>query len=493
MICETSKVKAVAPASGNHVAGRWSGRLLMLVIGAALMGCGSKGTFGGGASSDPEVQRVVDLNRAGTMYQNYIDAHRKGPPDWQTFYKFATENGMERAAMDRLQSDGYQFLWNVDLRSGLSMTETVLAESSSHNPKLMLDGSLSGVSPELLEKARAAANSKRTSRQPVVQRPDYPKPTTPLETKVFEYLQLCEQYVEALQSVKNAGQVGHFSGMTRVLDSQFDRVGVEMAQNGMQVDFLATPAKYKDAVRDVHARIDQETNRIANLPNGDKAQEYLEAEIKRRGMLGPDRARAEMQRVFNQRQSGGAGASQPTGGTAGGRPNGPPPPPHSPGPGGAGLSGGPPATGNDSAPSRLERPSEPASGPEPAAPERRTWADRTGKFRVEAELVSVADGKVRLRRTDQQEIEVPIDQLSDEDQQFLATLKPPADAARPNSTTLYQVGESVEVESGSAWYAATILRIDGDRYYIKYDDYSETWNEWLEANRIRKQSAADGR
>lgn len=53
----------------------------------------------------------------------------------------------------------------------------------------------------------------------------------------------------------------------------------------------------------------------------------------------------------------------------------------------------------------------------------RIWTDLTGKFRIEAELVEVTDAEVKLRRKDNGKIAaVPIDKLSDEDQEFLKSL-----------------------------------------------------------------------
>lgn len=53
----------------------------------------------------------------------------------------------------------------------------------------------------------------------------------------------------------------------------------------------------------------------------------------------------------------------------------------------------------------------------------RTWSDASGKFRVEAQFVELADGKVRLQRTDGQVISVPLDRLSPADQAFVAEQK----------------------------------------------------------------------
>ncbi len=55
----------------------------------------------------------------------------------------------------------------------------------------------------------------------------------------------------------------------------------------------------------------------------------------------------------------------------------------------------------------------------PAVAGTRTWTDASGKFKVEAELISFEDGIVRLRRKDGKELSMPLEKLSDEDQQLL--------------------------------------------------------------------------
>ena len=47
----------------------------------------------------------------------------------------------------------------------------------------------------------------------------------------------------------------------------------------------------------------------------------------------------------------------------------------------------------------------------------RTWKDNTGQFTLEAEFLGLADGQVRLRRTDGREISVPLTRLSKADQE----------------------------------------------------------------------------
>jgi hypothetical protein len=49
----------------------------------------------------------------------------------------------------------------------------------------------------------------------------------------------------------------------------------------------------------------------------------------------------------------------------------------------------------------------------------RTWTDSTGKFKIEAELVDVEDGKVRLKKDDGSIVTVPLIKLSAGDRAFL--------------------------------------------------------------------------
>ena len=62
---------------------------------------------------------------------------------------------------------------------------------------------------------------------------------------------------------------------------------------------------------------------------------------------------------------------------------------------------------------------KPVAEAKPAAAGLRTWSDATGKFRLEAELVGVEDGKAILKKKDGEQVLVPIDKLSKEDQELL--------------------------------------------------------------------------
>ncbi|MAT72171.1 MAG: hypothetical protein CMJ58_21905 [Planctomycetaceae bacterium] len=61
-------------------------------------------------------------------------------------------------------------------------------------------------------------------------------------------------------------------------------------------------------------------------------------------------------------------------------------------------------------------------GPRATGGEMRTWTDKTGKFKIEAEFLEVLDGNVQLKRADGQTISVPLTKLSKADQTHLREL-----------------------------------------------------------------------
>ncbi len=60
--------------------------------------------------------------------------------------------------------------------------------------------------------------------------------------------------------------------------------------------------------------------------------------------------------------------------------------------------------------------------------DQRVWTDATGEFSVTAELVAVRAGAVVLRSADGKEITVPVDRLSQADQEFIKQSTPPRPA-----------------------------------------------------------------
>lgn len=61
-------------------------------------------------------------------------------------------------------------------------------------------------------------------------------------------------------------------------------------------------------------------------------------------------------------------------------------------------------------------------------PQRRTWTDKAGKFSVEATFIELRDGKVGLKRSDGQRVDVPLEKLSEVDVKYVHSL---SDAQNP--------------------------------------------------------------
>ena len=68
----------------------------------------------------------------------------------------------------------------------------------------------------------------------------------------------------------------------------------------------------------------------------------------------------------------------------------------------------------------------------------RTWSDKSGKFRVDAEFVKVEDDVVSLKRTDTgATIQVPLARLSEADREHVrGLLDKPVAERRPQAPTL---------------------------------------------------------
>ncbi|MBI2392223.1 MAG: hypothetical protein HYV09_21730 [Deltaproteobacteria bacterium] len=47
------------------------------------------------------------------------------------------------------------------------------------------------------------------------------------------------------------------------------------------------------------------------------------------------------------------------------------------------------------------------------------------------------------------------------------------------------VGAPVSVEWKGSWYPATILSIENGRYFVHYDGYDNSWDEWVGPERVR--------
>jgi hypothetical protein len=54
------------------------------------------------------------------------------------------------------------------------------------------------------------------------------------------------------------------------------------------------------------------------------------------------------------------------------------------------------------------------------------------------------------------------------------------------------VGDKVEIESTGSWYPGKILKVEDGRYYVHYDGWSDGFDEWVEADRLKFAKAAAG-
>jgi hypothetical protein len=87
-----------------------------------------------------------------------------------------------------------------------------------------------------------------------------------------------------------------------------------------------------------------------------------------------------------------------------------------------------------------------------AAP--RTWNSSGGQFSTEADLLAFRDGKVRLKKTDGTVIDVPLERLSDADQQYVKARYPEAAAAGEKSDNREAVASADKVADKVADRAA---------------------------------------
>ena len=54
----------------------------------------------------------------------------------------------------------------------------------------------------------------------------------------------------------------------------------------------------------------------------------------------------------------------------------------------------------------------------------------------------------------------------------------------------HDVGDKVEIEYGGAWYPGQVKEINADQYFISYDGYDSSWDEWVGSARLRAPGAA---
>jgi len=94
--------------------------------------------------------------------------------------------------------------------------------------------------------------------------------------------------------------------------------------------------------------------------------------------------------------------------------------------------------------------------------EMRTWTDVSGKHTIEAELVSLAGDKVKLRREDGQEITLPLARLSEDDRAYLKLL---AATRSPAATRSSAAKSNAAAKPAASESEIKALRDVADRFY----------------------------
>jgi len=51
---------------------------------------------------------------------------------------------------------------------------------------------------------------------------------------------------------------------------------------------------------------------------------------------------------------------------------------------------------------------------------------------------------------------------------------------------VWKKGDKLQVKSSSTWYKASILEVKGTKYKIHYDGWSDSWDEWVTVDRMKK-------
>ncbi len=118
-----------------------------------------------------------------------------------------------------------------------------------------------------------------------------------------------------------------------------------------------------------------------------------------------------------------------------------------------------------------------AKKPAPAA-KARTWTDSTGKFKIDAQLVEFKDDQVTLRRTDGKTISLPLNRLSQQDQQFVKTSQAKPEAENPFAVEDESPGAKTvaSAEPGAADVNGALRKSDWSSAQILNVQAPDAWN-----------------
>ena len=275
------------------------------LIAILLAGCDGGGFHSSGNSAiDPDVQLILDLQAAGSAYLNHFDMHNQCPSGWDDLQA----SGIDGNAVSRLQAAGYAITWNIDLNSGVPMSTTVLAQSLTSTPQLMLDGTFANVSEELLDRARQArtkrsSNSsrsangtqKRTSTEQQLPKPSrLAAPSNPLEQATYDYLTLYDQWLSLLGSINNISTARRLQSSMRALDSKYDEVADRLIELGLKNGAIDVPPIYAAATNERTNLLRQTDAYLNQLPEIEQINKILTADFSSKGVMGPARVQAKI-------------------------------------------------------------------------------------------------------------------------------------------------------------------------------------------------------
>lgn len=59
------------------------------------------------------------------------------------------------------------------------------------------------------------------------------------------------------------------------------------------------------------------------------------------------------------------------------------------------------------------------------------------------------------------------------------------------TTQAQKVGDKVQIESTGSWYPGKVLEVKDGQFFVAYDGWSETFNEWVGPERIKTGATED--
>ncbi len=109
----------------------------------------------------------------------------------------------------------------------------------------------------------------------------------------------------------------------------------------------------------------------------------------------------------------------------------------------------------------------------------RTWTDSTGVFSLEAELVEVTDGKVRLKKADGKIVSLALDRLSEADREFLNSRKKSSadgdSADMPTTVSPKRLAKKPKQLALDDGKSADKRSIAGGGHAVRFESPGEDW------------------